>query len=144
MSMTVSAGDHTLLREEAIAIAKYLTGREPEEFIIDRYISGVHTKFSNMAETNDRAIESFIQKYPSALSCIDAASAILYPRRLLRKKILLMVAILETTPEYCGYFFPTRFSKSLFIFKTFAFLLKTSIQAFVGLILLAAVKLQRQ
>src|SRR5262245_19625526 len=122
--MMVSTSEHGLLRKEAIAIAKYLTEREPEEFVIDRYISGGNAKFGIITETKDQKLQLFIVEHPSTLPCIDAACAVLFPKLQLRNKILLMVAILETTPEYCDFFFPSPFNKSLFFLKTLGYLLK--------------------
>jgi hypothetical protein len=48
----------------------------------------------------DEKILSFAIRHPSFVPCLDAALAFSKHKSLLRKKILVMLAILETTPTY--------------------------------------------
>jgi len=47
---------------------------------------------------------SFIYRYPFVLPFIDAAAGILSPNSIIRKKILIMSAIIEATPTFSDFF----------------------------------------
>jgi hypothetical protein len=139
-----SAATHTLLHNEARTIAYYLTGREAEKFIVERYVTAVDMIFKSAPAPDDRNILSFVRNHPSTLPFFDAASAVFFSRNQLRARILLMVAILETTPEYCGHFFPSPFTKGRFILDIIGIIFKTSIQTFIGIFLILTVRLKQQ
>jgi hypothetical protein len=132
------------LRKEAIFIATYLFKRHPKEDVINRYIAGVNIVLNQPLNLPDEKIQSFIRLHPKSLPYLDAASAILYPKRLLRNKILLMVAILETTPDYCDEFFTTPFSKGKFVLEIIFIAIKTSFQVGIGVCLSTMIRMKRQ
>ena len=124
-----------LLRQEASLIAHYLLGSQPSPGIVDRYVAGATRCFGSDITQSDRELLSFVRRHPATLPFFDAASALFNPKSQLRKRILLMVAILETTPEYCSNFFAEPFSKTEFIVRSFLIALTTAVQAAVGLVL---------
>ena len=52
------------------------------------------------------ALVAFARRHPWSVSLLDAASGLLRPGSLLRNKILLMAAILETSPTFADEFLP--------------------------------------
>jgi hypothetical protein len=54
----------------------------------------------------DDALVRLVRRHPRLLRPIDTLLAVLRPDALLRKKLLLMAAILETQPQYAADFLP--------------------------------------
>ena len=89
------------LRTEAIAFGKYLVGRELGEELIERYRQANEQLFAHEAAD---PVVVYAREHPWAIPMLDAAAGLASvrggQRLLLRKKLLVMTAILETTPEY--------------------------------------------
>jgi hypothetical protein len=89
------------LRTEALAFGRYLVDREPGEELVERYRQANEQLFAHDAPD---PIVAYAREHPWAIPLLDAAAGLASVRggeRLpLRKKLLVMTAILETTPEY--------------------------------------------
>lgn len=88
-----------VLRQEAILFGRYLVDREPSRELIDRYVEANQLLFSEDPGF-ERELLDFARRHPWAIGMLDASAGILGGNSVLRKKLLLMTAILETTPEY--------------------------------------------
>ena len=132
---TVNVEDVELQRE-AVLIATYLLKHSPSESIIHRYMRGVQTRLPLTPEGIDKSIQSFILQHPWSLLYLDAVSAFLAPKNLLRSKILLMIAILETTTEYYDHFSPSPSSRIKVIGKILLITLSSFFQVLIGFVLL--------
>jgi len=88
--------DPAELRTEAIAFSRYLVGSEPSEELIARYCEANRELF---AGEEDRGVVEFARRHPWSIPLLDARFA-LGGTSLLRKKLLVMMAILETTPRF--------------------------------------------
>ncbi len=107
MSNQKNQADNTdVLAHECRVITRYLLGQDPPEDLIQRYIQANSVLFSDKASHSDLAVVAFVRRNPWSLPFIDAASALLRPNSLLRNKILVMIAILEATPQFTGAFIP--------------------------------------
>jgi hypothetical protein len=83
------------LRSEAILFGRHLVGRDPSEALIERYARAcVALGLGASEDTLD-----FARRHPWSIGPLDAAAGILGKSSLLRKKLLVMTAIVETTPE---------------------------------------------
>jgi hypothetical protein len=89
------------LRTEAIVFGRYLVGSEPGEALIDRYCRANETLFADApASDADHAVLDFARRHAWAVPMLDAAAGVTGGgESLLRKKLLVMTAIVETTPE---------------------------------------------
>lgn len=96
------------LDSECVLITKYLVNQTPPAELIERYRAAHAKLLGDAGSERDLAIIAFTQKHPWSLRYIDAAVAVLRPNALLRKKILVMMAIVETAPHYVEYFIPKR------------------------------------
>src|SRR5687767_14205873 len=88
------------LRAEAILFGRYLVGRAPDEELVERYCRANEKLFAR--ELRDPAAV-YAREHPWAIPMLDAATGLVALRghpSLLRKKLLVMVAILETTPQH--------------------------------------------
>ena len=82
---------------EAGLFARYLLDRDPPEELIARYIAASEQIFPQLPTADEAALLTFVDRHPGALPFVDAAAGVLRPGSLLRKKILLMAAILEAS-----------------------------------------------
>ena len=89
------------LRTEAIEFGRYLVERDLSEELIDRYCRANQELFAH--EAPDPTV-TYAREHPWAIGMLDAAAGLAAMRggepSLLRKKLLVMTAIVETTPEY--------------------------------------------
>lgn len=93
-------------KSEAYQLALYLLGGlQPNSKTLELYEKAIHIKTFTVT-AQDKKIMTFVLKHPWTLGMIDAALAFTHPTSLLRSKLLLMLAILETMPEYAHLFLP--------------------------------------
>ena len=90
---------------EARAVARYLLGVEPPEPLLARYRQA-HAVLLPDPSPQDQAVLEFLRRHPWSLPFLDGATSLLAPESILRKKILLMLSILETTPAFAPIFIP--------------------------------------
>jgi len=123
------------LINECHKITRYLLSQEPPQDLIQRYIEANSILFAGETPPSDRAILSFIHRNPWSLPYLDAASALFRPNSLLRNKILVMIAILEATPQFAEAFTPEPFSVPQFLWRMAGYgissVLKFSIGVFI-------------
>jgi hypothetical protein len=81
-------------------IADYLLDTEPPSEMIERYVAAHRALLGGSSSPE----WEFVRRHPRTLPYLDAAAGFLYPQSLLRRKILLAVAILEASPAYAGFF----------------------------------------
>jgi len=98
--------DARALEGEAIAFTRYLLGRTPPAELVARYSEASRVLFGAPASPADAAVLGFARRHPWSVGYLDAAAGLLRPAGLLRAKILVMSAILETSPAFADEFLP--------------------------------------
>jgi hypothetical protein len=94
------------VRAEAALFARYLVASAvPGEALAERYRHGCGVLFPQASDADVRVVALALRR-PWLLGPLDAAAALLRPGSLLRRKILLMTALVETTPEHAAAFVP--------------------------------------
>lgn len=88
------------LPEECVLIGRYLLGVVPSPKLTERYVAAHRFLDLDSEEPELR----FLHRNPRLLPFLDAAAGVLRPRSSLRKKVFLLAAILEATPEHAGFF----------------------------------------
>src|SRR5512143_1015135 len=91
---------------EARRFARYLVGREATEAQVERYVAACRTHFAEPLSPEDAAVLAWARHHPWSIGPLDGAAGLLRPGGTLRNRILLMAAILETTPEFADHFLP--------------------------------------
>lgn len=124
-----------ILREECHQITRYLVGQAPPPELMQRYIEAHALLLTEDPHATEAATIRFIQRHPGSLPYLDAVSAILRPGSLLRKKILVMIAILETTPTFTAFFFPEPLSAPQFFLRMVGHGFSSGIKFVVGCLL---------
>jgi hypothetical protein len=92
------------LAAEGRLIGRYLVGVDPAPELIERYCRANEVLFTDAPSPADRSILHFLEKHPRSLSLLEAAAGLVQPASRLRRKIIVMMAILETAPEHAGHF----------------------------------------
>ena len=92
------------MRKEAFIFSKYLCGSDPSEELISRYEVFVHK--ASFESGKEERLQNFILRFPFILPALDAALAFFRPRSVVRKKLLLMFALIECQPEHADKFIP--------------------------------------
>jgi hypothetical protein len=94
------------VRTEALVFGRHLVGRTPPAELLDRYEQACLRLFPDRAPPDEEAVIAFARRHPWSVGCLDAASALLRPQGRLRGKLLVMAAILETSPVFADEFLP--------------------------------------
>lgn len=85
------------LHAEAVGFGRYLIGRDPSPDLIERYVRANETLFPG---AHDDAVLAYARRHPWSVAMLDTAEGLRDGGgSLLRKKLLVMTAIVETTPE---------------------------------------------
>lgn len=116
---------------------RYLIGREPGEALVDRYCRANQALFGG--ETDD-AVLAFARAHPWSIAMLDAGSGLSGGESLLRKKLLVMTAIVETTPELVERFEQRAASLPGLAWRVGIAGARTALHAASGLVLVAWVK----
>lgn len=99
---------------EALVFGQYLIGQTINDATVERYNRAIE-KLNYQADEWEQAIVEKAVRKPSLIPYYDAAMALRHRNALLRKKIFVMLAILETRPEYVDYFLSKEYPKSYFL-----------------------------
>lgn len=91
---------------EAVLFSRYLLGQDPPPELADRYAAACAHLFPTHPSPADAAILAYALAHPRALPALDSAAALLRPGSLLRRKVLVMAAVLEATPAGAEHFLP--------------------------------------
>lgn len=96
------------LSDEANLIANYLIGMRPNDRVKARYEDAIHTLNVELDGVDGR-LWKIVTRFPFSFRIIDGGLAIVRPTSSIRRKVLIMLALLEASPEYCEYFLPRGF-----------------------------------
>lgn len=95
---------------EAVILSRYLIKRQPTQQVIDLYREAIK-EIELTTSLQENNVWDFVIRHPWCISLVDAGFAISNPHNNLRKRILTMLAILETQIEYHSFFLPIQRSR---------------------------------
>jgi hypothetical protein len=104
--------DRDAREAEARLFAGYLLGRTPGSDLIARYLEADRILLASGMTARDRGVIAFARRHPWSLPFLDAAAGLLRPDSFLRRRLLVMAAILEASPECADDFLPRRTTRS--------------------------------
>ena len=93
---------HKISREARI-FARYLIGVRVNDASALLYQQAIEAR-NLVCEGRDKKLEAFVLRFPFWIGFVDAALALTDKQSVLRKKIFLMLAVLEACPVYTKYF----------------------------------------
>ena len=123
---------------EARVFSRYLLKTDPAPEMIDRYVAAHDRLFTDGVDPGEKRIVEFARRHPWAVGPLDAASGILQPQSVLRKKILVMAAILEASPRFIDSFLPETCSPVRFFLRMAYYGIVSGVNFALGLPMLAA------
>jgi hypothetical protein len=127
------------LETESLAISQYLLAVRPGRDLVQRYRDANAELCPEQPAWQDRAMLDFVRRHPRSLPLFDAASGVLRPHSLLRRKILVMMAILETTPQFAAHFDTENAGRLQVLAKLGAYGLRSVVTTVAGLLMYAIV-----
>ena len=94
---------------EGEVLGTYVLGRTPNRKSMMLYEEAMR-ELHLALDTKEENLMRFMMEHQSAVQWIDSGLALFKKQSSVRKRILVMSAILETQPEYADLFFPERAS----------------------------------
>lgn len=88
--------------QEARIFGRYVIGRDIDDAAAELYARAA----SVLDYDGSDELVRFALEQPRLLGALDGVLALINPGTLLRRKLLLMAAILEARPDYCDAFLP--------------------------------------
>lgn len=125
---------------EARRFAWYLLRRDPSEQLLQRYAEACRFLFPHRLDPSDQRVIDFAVTRPWSLPLLDAATGLRRPAAPLRRKILLMAALLETSPIGAEDFVPRRCSRTRLFLELAYCGLAAAVKVALGFPLLAVAR----
>jgi hypothetical protein len=95
----------TIPERESQALSKYLIGQPCPPQITERYAEAVNKLYAALTAGEQKTWDKMMA-YGFYLKLIDSGLAIVNPQSALRKRIFIMLTLLEATPDFTAYFLP--------------------------------------
>ena len=92
------------LAREARLLGRYLLLEEPADSVVDAYVDGCALLFDEGEDPRRDPLVSLAMRRPALLPLLDGAVAWRGADEPLRRKLLLMLAVAEASPEHTGAF----------------------------------------
>lgn len=122
-SASKSASDFGALDHECTVFSYYLVNQKPSEYVLEKYREAhARSHFVHGLATNhwDRFLLSISTKHPALTKLVDAYTSIFFKRSTVRKKWILLLAILEScAPTYHYFDYPETDNKKIAFIKMF-------------------------
>ena len=103
--MTGVDDSDAMLHAEGARFARYLLGCRPGTDVLERYADAIRAGGAPQRR-RDAALLRFSRARPRAIGLLDAGLAVADPHSELRRRLYLMFAILESSPEHHDLFLP--------------------------------------
>ena len=91
------------LVSEAELFGRYLLGERPVQDAVTLYVRAAATLFGQAAHDDDPVLR-FVLRHPWSLTMLESALALRDPEAPLRRRLLVMFAIIEVQPRYSDRF----------------------------------------
>ncbi len=93
------------LEQEARLITNYLVGKPCTDELVQRYVEA-NKKHAIQILPEEQKLWRMALRGVFWMSCIDSGLALVSPKSQIRRKIFVMLAILEASVDYCDDFLP--------------------------------------
>ena len=121
------------LEKEATLFCRYLIKQTPTDFVKELYARALDQQVA--LNDSDKKILKFALDHTWSLRFLDAGAAIIKPQSELRKRLYIMFAILESSPNYVDCFLTI--DRSVFyLFKIIFSGIRAIISTIVGIMLI--------
>jgi hypothetical protein len=130
------------LAREAERLGRYLVGRPPAPALVARYARAVATLDLAIAPDEARGWR-LAARVPGALRLIDGGLALTKPDGTVRRRVHMMLAILEASPDHCDAFLPVAAGARDWLLVGLA-AIRASIAGALGLVLVRLLGAERR
>jgi nucleoside-diphosphate-sugar epimerase len=130
--------DQAVLREASF-ITRYILGVPCNQELKVRYAQAIE-RLKIELDLEERRLWRMVDRYPSLLRIIDGGLAFLKPHGGIRRKIYMMLAILEASPEYADEFLPKKCTR-LHLLGLMAVGLRAGLAAVAGVLFIKVINL---
>lgn len=117
------------MQREAKLFAQYLGAKVDDEALLQKYTNAIEKLKLSLSEKEESVLRYLI-KMPILLPFADGAWAFLNPKNGIRKRMLVMSALIETEPQYVQYFL----NQQDVSFPIFRFIFRGSVAVLRGVI----------
>jgi len=124
-------------KHQVDTLAHYLIGRAIDNPNIYKLYNEV---VSNQQQALEDKLIAFAFNHPKTIPSLDAALVFLRPQSELRRRIYIVFAVLEATPEYTRFFLPKRLNIFSTVGVCFAGL-RAIVRAIVGTVIIKVARL---
>lgn len=128
--------DSTLLCEAEI-FGKYLINQSPSQNI--KLLFTKAALVDNSISVQDKKLLNFIIKNTWSIGLIDSGLAILNPKSEVRRRLYIMFAILESSPEHNDYFLTIK-RRPLYFLIILLSGIRSFIKSFLGILLVKIIR----
>lgn len=118
-----------MMQREAKLFAQYLGAKADDEALLKKYINAIEKLKLSLSEKEESVLRYLI-KMPFLLPFADGAWAFLNPKNGIRKRILIMSALIETEPQYVQCFL----NEKDVSFSVFKLIIRGSVAVLRGII----------
>jgi hypothetical protein len=132
------------LAREAATFARYLCGVAAGEYVVERYRAAHALGLVELRATSsfERAVVALARRGTWSARAMDASTRLVQPAGLLRRKLVLLLALLESrSPPAEAIDAPTAGSRSGLLLHAAGLTLLYGVHALAGLLILAPVRL---
>ena len=91
------------MQHEAKLFAQYLGAKVDDKVLLTKYTDAIEKLKFRLNEKEENVMQ-YLHKMPFLLPFVDGAWAFLKPENGIRKRILIMNALIETQPQYVQFF----------------------------------------
>ena len=123
------------LEEECRLCTRYLIGCDPDAAIVSLYVAASESLFGGDGRDQGQAEIDWVTARPWSIGFVDAAAGVRNPQGLLRSKLLMLTALLETSPVYVDHFLAREMSIVMLAGRGLAIGIKSVVRLVVGLAL---------
>ncbi|CAN5402670.1 hypothetical protein BH10PAT3_BH10PAT3_4030 [soil metagenome] len=128
----------SISKREITTLSLYLIGEKPSTTIQSRFRSSI-SQGTIPINPRDESLLFFVRKNAWSLPYIDAGLAFYRPDSEVRRRLFILLAILEATPEYVSFFIPKKRSPWYFLAIIYA-VTKAIAKATIGIPLILMVQ----
>ncbi|MDB5165271.1 MAG: hypothetical protein JWM00_161 [Candidatus Saccharibacteria bacterium] len=129
--------DDIQLHLEAKLFTRYLIRKPAESVIAERYVKSIRKQPVKIS-ARDKRILHFSTRHPWSIKYIDAINSLLLPHSELRRRLYVLLAILEASTSNTELFLPKNRGRFYFIYIIWSGM-KGSMKAFLGLLLMLVI-----
>jgi len=121
--------------EEGRLLGRYLIGREVPQELLARYADAVERLPLRPGSESDAALLRFVRRHPWSLPWLDAGAGVARRDSALRGRLLLMLALLETSVDFADRFLPRPRSRASAVARVSALAGLGAVKILGGLVL---------